>query len=201
MAVWASWCQDGQCYGDVWEGCTMEEVYMSWALEDGWERKGAPAWGKQEKREGTGVCGVGPPAGSGLLWLEQASTTGCVRGEGRHKREPDDKALWCPCHSHLVSLMETRVGKRKAESGGIPPFICLKTLPTPVSRVTIGGCQFFLSEKAMTTHSSTLAWKIPWSIVSFKAKFSLLAFYLDDLSIDVSRVLKPPAIILFYQFI
>lgn len=34
------------------------------------------------------------------------------------------------------------------------------------------------------------------SNVSFKANVSLLAFYLDDLSIDVSRVLKPPAIIL-----
>ena len=53
-----------------------------------------------------------------------------------------------------------------------------------------------LSEKAMATHSSTLAWNIPWSVMSFKANVSLLAFCLDDLSIDVSRVLKSPAIIL-----
>ena len=33
-----------------------------------------------------------------------------VRGvEGRP--EPDDKALRCPCHSHLVSLMETSLGR------------------------------------------------------------------------------------------
>ena len=58
--------------------------------------KGAPAWGKHEKREGTGACGVCPPAGSGLLRLEQASTKGCVGGEGRHRPQPDDKGLWCP---------------------------------------------------------------------------------------------------------
>ena len=31
------------------------------------------------------------------------------RVEGRP--EPDDKALRCPCHSHLVSLMETSLGR------------------------------------------------------------------------------------------
>ena len=62
-------------------------------MEDGWGRKGAPARGKQEKREGTGACGVCPPAGSGLLRLEQASTKGCVAGEGRHRPEAEDKAL------------------------------------------------------------------------------------------------------------
>ena len=86
---------------------------------------------------GNSSCGVCPPAGTGLLRLEQARTKGCAGGEGRHRPEADTKALPFPWHSHLVSLMETRVGKRKAESGGIPSFICLKTLPTLVSRVTI----------------------------------------------------------------
>jgi len=49
-------------------------------------------------------------------------------------------------HSHLISLMETRVLKRKAESGGILPFISLKTLPIPVSGVNTGGYQFFLQQ-------------------------------------------------------
>ena len=62
-------------------------------MEDGWGRKGAPARGKQEKREGTGACQVCPPVGSGLLRLEQASTKGCVAGEGRHRPEAEDKAL------------------------------------------------------------------------------------------------------------
>ena len=34
-----------------------------------------------------------------------------------------------------------------------------------------------------------------WSIVSFKACVSLFIFYLDDLSIGVSEVLKSPTII------
>ena len=42
--------------------------------------------------------------------------------------------------------METRVLKRKAESGGILPFISLKTLPIPVSGVNTGGYQFFLQQ-------------------------------------------------------
>ena len=43
--------------------------------------------------------------------------------------------------------METRVGKRKAESGGIPPFICLKTLPTPVSRVKLEVASSFCQRR------------------------------------------------------
>ena len=105
--------------------------------------KGAPSWGKQEKREGTGAVGLST-SGDWSAEAGTARTKGCSGGEGRHRPEADDKALPCPCHSQLDSLMETSVGKRKAESGGIPSFICLKTLPTPVSGVTPGGCQFFL---------------------------------------------------------
>lgn len=36
--------------------------------------------------------------------------------------------------------------EEKAESGGILPFISLKTLPIPVSGVTVGGYQFFLQQ-------------------------------------------------------
>lgn len=112
-------------------------------MEDGWGRKELePEKSRRRGREQElwGLSTGGDwPAEAGA-----ARTKGGVGGEGRHRPEADTKALPCPCHSHLVSLMETRVGKRKAESGGIPSFICLKTLPTPASRVTIGGCQFFL---------------------------------------------------------
>ena len=37
-----------------------------------------------------------------------------------------------------------------------------------------------------------------WSNMSFTASVSLLNFWLDDVSVDVSDMLKPPIIVLYY---
>ena len=63
----------------------------------------------------------------------------------------------------LVSLMETRAGKRKAESGGILPFICLKTLPTPVSRVKLEVASSFCQRRQWQLTPGLLPGKIPWT--------------------------------------
>ena len=53
-----------------------------------------------------------------------AGAGGAVAGQGLIT-----KAIMCLCHSHSGFLLETRVGKRNAESGGFPHFTCLKTPP------------------------------------------------------------------------
>ena len=40
--------------------------------------------------------------------------------------------------------------------------------------------------------------KSTWSNMSFTASVSLLNFWLDDVSVDVSDMLKPPIIVLYY---
>ena len=42
-------------------------------------------------------------------------------------------------------------------------FYCLQNIPTPIISLDPCGRLGGISEKAMATHSSTVAWKIPWT--------------------------------------
>ena len=54
-------------------------------------------------------------------------------------------------------------GEEKSRVRQYPAFYLPENSPHTCIQGQIRGCQFFLSEKTMATHSSTLAWKIPWT--------------------------------------
>ena len=70
---------------------------------------------------------------------------GLLRAQPLHHSLPQTLA-WAHCSPHS-DLLDTHVH---------PP--CISTFP----RVELLGCSKGVSEKAMTPHSSTLAWKISW---------------------------------------
>ena len=119
--VWAEPWKMGQR-----ERCSS--VRQAWV-----EERNRSMWDLGTSREWSAEAGAGQHKGMCRRWGQAQATAWW-------QRPP------MSIHSHLVSLMETRVFKKKGESGGILPFISLKTLPIPVSGVTTRGYQFFFQQ-------------------------------------------------------